>query len=111
MRLTTSRVNTVTQAVDFICELVFKDEIKGFEAETQESAYNASIYISAILKTDNLTEPERELIISNYKETNPYFKELQDKYKIEPHISRLAKDMDIIFQPEATVLRFPYLYH
>lgn len=111
MRLTTSRVNTVTQAVDFICELVFKDEIKGFEAETQESAYNASIYISAILKTDNLTEPERERIISNYKETNPYFKELQDKYKIEPHISRLAKDMDIIFQPEATVLRFPYLYH
>jgi len=111
MYLTTSRVATVTQAVDFICALVFKDEVKGFAAETQESAFNASIYISAILKTDDKTEAERELIINNYEELNPYFKELLDKYGIPPHISRLAKDMDIIYQPEAMVLRFPYLYH
>ena len=111
MHLTTSRVATVTQAVDFICACVFKDEIKGFDAETQASALNASIYISAILKTDNKTDPEREVIINSYVELNPYFKELEDNYKIPPYSSRLAKDMDIIFQPEAMILRFPYLYH
>jgi hypothetical protein len=42
---------------------------------------------------------------------NPYYKKLKDDHGIAPHISRLAKDMDIISQNEALVTKYPYLYY
>lgn len=111
MKLTKNSVSIVENIVDFTCALVFKDEVKAFEMETQESAVKASEYLSAYLKTDSLNEIERKVIIDNYKELNKYYKELLDDYGIQPYISRLAKDLDIIYQPEKMVLTHGYLYY
>lgn len=111
MKLTKNSVSIVENIVDFTCALVFKDEVKAFEMETQESAVKASEYLSAYLKTDSLNEIDRKVIIDNYKELNKYYKELLDDYGIQPYISRLAKDLDIIYQPEKMILTYGYLYY
>lgn len=111
MKLTKNSVSIVENIVDFTCALVFKDEIKAFEMETQESAVKASEYLSAYLKTDSLSDSDRKRIIDNYKELNTYYKNLLDEYEIAPYISRLAKDLDIIYQPEKMILTHSYLYY
>lgn len=109
MKLQDSTLDIVQITIDFICKLVFKDEIKAMEVETQESALRASIYLGAYLKNDNLTEDERSKIISEYKELNPYYKDLLDTKGIQPYISRLGKDLDIISQPEDDIFLHQYL--
>jgi hypothetical protein len=111
MKLTVSSKDVVTNVVNFICKLVFKDELEAIKQETQASSANASRYISAVLKLDNLTDLERQALIDSYIEMNPYYKKLKDDHGIAPHISRLAKDMDIISQNEALVTKYPYLYY
>lgn len=109
MKLQDSTLDIVQTTIDFICKLVFKDEIKAMEVETQDSALKASIYLGAYLKSDNLTEDERSKIISEYKELNPYYKNLLDTKGIQPYTSRLGKDLDIIYQPEDDIFTHQYL--
>lgn len=109
MKLQSSSLKTVSDTVDFICRLVFKDEVLGDSLETQESIESAAAYLSAYLKTDNKTDLERALIIEAYVELNPYYKELYTKHGIYPYTSRLAKDLDIIYQPTEVFTEKPYL--
>lgn len=111
MKLTSNNKARIETTIDFICSLVFKDEAKANANETQESAEQASRYISAFLKTDDLSEADREVVLKSYKELNPYYKELQTKYRIEPFTARLARDFDIIYQPEGLIQSNQFLYH
>jgi hypothetical protein len=79
--------------------IVFKDELQANLQETDASLRNADPYISAYLKVDFLTQDERDSVINNYTELNPYYKSLFDKYEIPYYVSRLAKDLDIIKEP------------
>ena len=79
--------------------VVFKDEIEANLNETEDSLRNADPYISAYLRVDSLTQEQRDSLIDNYTELNPYYKSLFDKYEIPYYISRLAKDLDIIKEP------------
>ncbi|BDH16490.1 MAG: hypothetical protein [Bacteriophage sp.] len=111
MKLTSNNKKIIETTIDFICALVFKDEITAINNETQQSAELASNYISAYLKTDNKSDHERSLIIENYIELNPYYQNLKKQFGIEPFISRLAKDLDIIYQPEQMFYNNQYLYY
>ena len=109
MDLQVNTISYVNNIIDFICALKFKDEIKANSLETKESMIASSAYISAYLKTDNKTDVERQFIIDNYVEYNSYYKSLQDKYGIDPYISRLAKDLDIVYTPSALIASNSYL--
>lgn len=111
MKLTRNSVSIVENIVDFICTLTFKDEVAAFKTETQESAISASIYLSAYLKTDQYNTEQRETIIARYTELNPYYKKLEVDYGIKPHVSRLAKDLDIISHSEKMIINNPYLHN
>jgi hypothetical protein len=100
MKLQDSTLDIVQVTIDFICKLVFKDEVKALEGETQESALNGSIYLGAYLKNDDLTDDQRAAVIANYVELNPYYQDLLVTYGIQPYTSRLGKDLDIIYQSE-----------
>lgn len=109
MKLNKATYSQVDAIMDFIVQLVFKDEVQADQNETQDTALAAAEYISAYLKTDDKSESDREALIKNYKENNPYYKSLLDEHNIPPYTSRLAKDFDIILEPRDMVITYPYL--
>ena len=109
MKLQETTLDDVNGIVDFITELVFKDALKADALETQESAAHASRYLSAYLGNDDNSQVDRQLIIANYVELNPYYKELYDLHEIPYHASRLARDLDIIKQPIFVASVAPHL--
>uniref|UniRef100_UPI0034D5A14A hypothetical protein n=1 Tax=Proteus mirabilis TaxID=584 RepID=UPI0034D5A14A len=99
MEISKDSYSQVENVLDFITLLVFKDEVEADKNETMASSRNSMEYLGAYFKTDDLSDQEREIIIRNYKELNPYYDNLWKKYDVPPYISRQAKDFDIIYEP------------
>lgn len=109
-KLSNTSINQMNAIFDFIQELVYKDELKADSMETVDSARSAVIYLAAYRKTDENTQPQRDRIVNEYVELNEYYKELQDQ-GIPPHVSRLARDFDIIYQNEKMFIEKPFLLY
>ena len=109
MDLQSNTIDYVEKVVNFICSMKFKDEITATSLETRESMKESSQYLAAYLKTDNLSDIEREGIIASYVELNPYYNHLWKNYNVTPHVSRLGKDFDILYYDEDMVLESSFL--
>lgn len=86
----------ITRLLDFSSNLVILDKNKGLEGENSKTAYASSRYIAAYYNLDDYDEETRQRIISNYEELNPYYRELQITYGIEPAFARESKHLSIL---------------
>lgn len=75
----------------------------------EELTLNASIILNRLSNliptTDDLQNDItslRQSLKDNYEDKNPYYKNLKDKYGIDPGLSRTASDFDILYSPSST---------
>ena len=108
-QLSNSSKNQISVLIDFIANMEFKDEVKADKFETASSARAASEYIAAVQGLDNLSDIERQNIISNYIEENEYYQQLFLKHDISYIDARLAEDLDIIKIDGAQAIKYSYL--
>ncbi|QXN67836.1 hypothetical protein FPHOBKDP_00082 [Listeria phage LPJP1] len=72
--------------------------------ETPSSLLNSSRYLSAIYDSDSeLSESEKSNIIKGYNESNPYYKDLFNRYNIDYASARRAKDFYILKETSNTL--------
>lgn len=96
----------ILKIFDFCSNLVIIDKIKANSLETSESTYYASDYISAYYDLGDFDQETRQRILATYNERNPYYKMLEDKYGIEPGMSREARHLSIIKSNSNSLSRF-----
>lgn len=109
MKINDNTLEYIENLVQYIIKMVFKDELTADSQETEVSMKASSEYMAAYLKMDDHTEAERQQIINDYVELNPYYKNLFDKYQIPYYTSRRAKDLDIIYTDRDMETTYPYL--
>lgn len=86
----------INRLLEFGSHLIILDKEYGESLETISSRKNSYDYISAYFRSNNLTEEQNKVIIKLYKETNPYYKYLEDNFNIPPALSRSSKDLSIL---------------
>lgn len=111
MEIRSSSIEQLKSAFGFISKLQFKDEVAADASETDASMEESAIAIAAFLKADGNSEDTRKAILGRYKELNPYYKELQDNYGVNPIMARLARDMDILYQDETLIANNKFLQY
>lgn len=89
-------ITEIKNVLEYVRGLVIKSQIMADEYETIKSTREATRYISAKLKLNDTDELERKHIIANFKETNEYYKWLNETYNIEIVDARIAPDLQIL---------------
>lgn len=97
--LNKSTYNELEAIFNHSTKLVFKDMKEATANETQDSLISSDAVISSYLKTDKLTDAQRMANIASYNELNPYYKNLETSFGINPIIARLADDLEILKEP------------
>lgn len=109
MKLNNDSKKQLDDIVKFVCRLVFKDQKVADSKETPEATRNASAYMLAYSRQDDLTDEQRRQIIDNYEELNEYYKFLKDTYGIEPYIARTKRDYQLLYYPQEDIIENSYL--
>ena len=93
-------IKEIENVIDYAKGLIIFDKKIADQHETMASMKNAFNYLKALTNTfsnkENVTEFERNLMIKNYEELNPYYKELYYNYGIDYSISRQSSDFKIL---------------
>lgn len=91
-------ISNLDDIIKFCQGLIIKDQEMADRYEDNDSMEKSDLYIRA--KEDTLDEQysvfDKESILNNYKEINPYYAKLKIIYDIDPYNSRLAEDFQII---------------
>jgi len=86
----------VKNFLEYSKNLILHNKPLADSLETVMSMSLSSDYISSRLETNELSESERNVIISTYKEYNPYYENLYTNEGIDYLVSRTASDFQII---------------
>lgn len=90
-------INDIKNILDYARGLIIKDQEIADKLETIESLRSSSLYIQARTGTSlSMSELECKKVIENYRELNPYYKELNKKYGIDFLLLRTTKDLRIL---------------
>lgn len=91
-------IKNLDDIIKFCQGLIIKDQTTADRLENNDSMEQSDMYLRA--KDDQLDGQysvfDRDSIIRNYREHNPYYGKLKNKYGIDPYDSRKAEDFDII---------------
>jgi hypothetical protein len=89
-------IDEIENVLDFANGLVLKDMELAESKETMKSYRNSNEYINARLALQGEGDEPNQRIIDQYKEVNPYYRELWEKYGIDIYHSRTAKHLQIL---------------
>ncbi|WPH64118.1 hypothetical protein [Staphylococcus phage vB_StaM_PB50] len=91
-------IENLDDIVKFCQGLIIKDQEFADRLESNDSMMKSDLYIRAKENTldDYYSVFDKDSILRNYKERNPYYGKLQNIYDIDPYVSRTANDFDII---------------
>ncbi|QQO92451.1 hypothetical protein CPT_Machias_057 [Staphylococcus phage Machias] len=91
-------IENLDDIVKFCQGLIIKDQEFADRLESNDSMMESDLYIRAKENTldDYYSVFDKDSILRNYKERNPYYGKLQNIYDIDPYVSRTANDFDII---------------
>ncbi|ALN97996.1 hypothetical protein Bp8pS_317 [Bacillus phage vB_BpuM-BpSp] len=97
-------IKEIDDVLDFAEGLIIKDVKKADQEETVTSLRTANqVITSALNKADSNDEIDN--IMKNYKDLNPYYIELKEKYNISYYKSRTARDFAILESTNKTLNR------
>jgi len=98
-------INEIDNVLEFANGLILKDTEVAEAKETMNSYRISYAYISARLKLTDASDEANQVVIDNYKELNPYYKNLFSTYGIDYLTSRTAKDLHILSATNPTLVR------
>lgn len=104
--LNKSDIDEIQNIIDYAEGLVILNSDLADANETKIAMNNSNIYIKACMGVDDNSPKKREIIKNMYKESNKYYKMLQDTYGIDPYISRTAEDYHILLAQNKTLDAF-----